>query len=274
MWRRLHRRLHLVTPSHPGEANPPHEVWRQTTVVVPFRLGSTRFPNKALTRYKDAPLLTHGIRNALALGSAGVIVTGPEDDLETARRQGVDFRGTLSAASPASCKSATERVLAIRDAVHTPYTITLPVDEPEVQPSALRDAFQSPEDLVGADAVTFWCPFFSEEDYLSPLSAKIITDRNRRILYMSRAGIPVFKSGEGRPENAKKNVGVFVFPRAFLDRLADCNRIETTLDTVEGLEQLRWLELGFTVRAIPIRHIGFGIDAPEQVALLEKRCGR
>ena len=43
------------------------------------------------------------------------------------------------------------------------------------------------------------------------------------------------------------------------------------LDKIESLEELKVVELGHRVKLHKIKHIGFGIDTPEQVKLLEKR---
>jgi 3-deoxy-manno-octulosonate cytidylyltransferase (CMP-KDO synthetase) len=244
------------------------------TVVVPFRLNSSRFPNKALANYKGQSLLTHAVRNARALSPIRVVVTGPREDLAVVQSRNVDLDGVHLMPSPGSCGSATERVVSLRNAFETPFVLSLPVDEPEVRPDELRKAVDASQGLDGADVLTFWCPFFSDDDYRSPLSAKIITDPNGRILYMSRAGIPVTKAGEGIADNAKKNVGAFLFPKTVLDRLSALDETPTALDKYEGLEQLRWLELGFAVKTVQINHIGFGVDVPEQLVLLERRCGR
>lgn len=73
------------------------------------------------------------------------------------------------------------------------------------------------------------------------------------------------------PTDLKKNVGAFLFERGFLERLRQERSAVTTLDAREGLEQLRWLELGLRVRCLPIQHVGFGVDVPDQLAALERR---
>ena len=46
---------------------------------------------------------------------------------------------------------------------------------------------------------------------------------------------------------------------------------KTNLDKIEGLEEIKLVECGFKVKLHKIKHIGFGIDSPEQVKLLEDR---
>jgi 3-deoxy-manno-octulosonate cytidylyltransferase (CMP-KDO synthetase) len=88
---------------------------------------------------------------------------------------------------------------------------------------------------------------------------------------MSRSIIPISKSGEINIKKLKKNVGVFFFKKNFLNELKKQKNIETYLDKYKGLEQLRWLELGYKIKVIKINHYGYGIDVPEQIKLLVKR---
>ena len=89
---------------------------------------------------------------------------------------------------------------------------------------------------------------------------------------MSRSVIPIAKNGNILLNNLKKNVGIFFFRRNFLDELKSHKNTKTYLDELEGLEQLRWLELGFKIKTVKIKHYGFGIDIPEQLNILEERA--
>lgn len=254
--------------------------WDATTVVVPFRLGSRRFPRKALCRFRSrsAPegktLIEHALASVSALAPGQIVLTGPAADLEEVGRE-VDLGALdlLIQPSSESCQSATERLVEIVSGLEGEHFLSWPVDEPAIDPVEIRQAIDARPVFDGVGAMTFYCDFFAPEDYLSPLSAKVVLDRDGGLLYISRAPIPVGKDGSVAAAALKKNVGVFVFKRSFLEQLAAHSADETFLDRHEGLEQLRWLELGLGVRCIKIRHIGFGIDVPEQVAALEERAG-
>ena len=49
------------------------------TVIVPFRLESSRFPNKAISLFKSKALLTHALSLANKI-SNNVILTSPHTD--------------------------------------------------------------------------------------------------------------------------------------------------------------------------------------------------
>ena len=255
-------------------------IWNQVTVVVPFRLASNRFPNKALCRYRGKTLLEHAIDNGAAVGPRRIVFTGPSEDLEVIGRELDLERLGRGLACPLvvrptaiTCKSAHERVLELYRDFDDDLFLTLPIDEPAIRPSELLRVVDGLDAFGSAGIITFYCDFFAEQDYLSPLSAKVVTDRRGMMLYMSRGSIPVRKDGSVDPAMLKKNVGAFLFRRGFLDQLVAAADVPTELDRHEGCEQLRWLELGLAVKCLEIEHIGFGIDVPEQVASLEERVG-
>ncbi len=248
-------------------------IWNDTTIVVPFRLASSRFPNKALATYNGRSLLERTIVNAKSLSKRTILVTAPKEDLDAAMKK-IDFDSYGIRIIPSStlCRSATDRIVQIFSTAETKYFLSLPIDEPEIQPSEIARAVKDAMSFADADAITFYCDFYKKEDYISPLSAKIVTNAEGMVLYISRAIVPNKKNGSIDPSMLKKNVGAFLFKREFLYKLAQLKDHPTSLDKHEGLEQLRWLELGCKVRALKIEHIGFGIDVKEQLKMLKQRC--
>jgi len=258
-----------------------HAIWSDVTVVVPFRLASERFPNKALCRFRGKTLVEHAVDNGAALSPRRVVLAAPAEDLETVGKE-LDFEllgrnvgcGLELRPTSVSCQSSHERVLELYRDYESGLFLTLPIDEPVIRPSELRAAVSGFEAFDGAGVITFYCDFYAEEDYLSPLSAKVVVDRRGMMLYMSRGIIPVRKDGSVDPAKLKKNVGAYLFKRSFLDELAARVDEPTLLDRHEGCEQLRWIELGFAVKFLKIEHLGVGIDVADQLAVLEERVER
>jgi CMP-2-keto-3-deoxyoctulosonic acid synthetase len=247
-------------------------LWNNVTIIVPFRLGSDRFPNKALSLFRGKTLVEHAIDNAALFSPRRIVLTAPREDLEVLGREiEIDPEMVISRPTPHTCASATERVVLLYREFDGDLFLSLPIDEPAIMPSQICDAITDIDAFDGAGVITFYCDFFAKEDYLSSLSAKIVTDRRGMMLYMSRGIIPARKDGSVDQGALKKNVGASLFRRAFLEKLESETDTPTTLDRHEGLEQLRWLELGLPIKCFKVRHIGFGIDVPEQILMLEER---
>ena len=54
----------------------------RSVVVVPFRLGSARYPRKALAPFRGKPLLWHAVAHAAALSPRRPVLTAPAEDLD------------------------------------------------------------------------------------------------------------------------------------------------------------------------------------------------
>ena len=85
---------------------------------------------------------------------------------------------------------------------------------------------------------------------------------------MSRNVIPIQKNGLFDYKKCKKAVGIKVFSNFGIKQIYDK---KTELDLIEGLEELKLLELGHKVKMHKIKHFGYGVDIPEQLESLEKR---
>ncbi len=246
--------------------------WSDVTIIVPFRLASERFPNKALSLFHGKTLVEHAIDNAERFSPRKIVLTAPEEDLEvSAQKLKLEPGRVTFLPTPHTCASATERVVALHSELDGDLFLSLPIDEPAIVPSQMCDAIANINAFDGAGVITFYCDFFAKEDYLSSLSAKVVTDRKGMMIYMSRGIVPARKDGSVDQGALKKNVGAFLFRRAFIEKLEAETGTPTMLDRHEGLEQLRWLELGLSIKCFKVKHIGFGIDVPEQIQMLEER---
>jgi 3-deoxy-manno-octulosonate cytidylyltransferase (CMP-KDO synthetase) len=233
--------------------------------VLPFRLASSRFPDKPLCSFAGTSLLEHALIMAGGVPQGTTVVTAPEEDFrEASRRLDLSRYRFRYVPTRPECRSASQRIVELSREVPGELFVSLPVDEPALMPEEISRVLEETAD-VDYLALTLFCDFFCLEDALSPLSAKVVLDQAGRVLYMSRAPVPVSKSGEIRLAELKKNVGVFFLRRELLDRLWQRRDQPSFLDELEGLEQLRWLDLGFTLHAMKVRHCGFGIDTPEQL---------
>ncbi|MBN2531244.1 MAG: hypothetical protein JXB88_00055 [Spirochaetales bacterium] len=240
--------------------------------IVPFRLSSQRFPGKPLCFIFGKTMLENALDIAGSINPGETILTAPEEDYEKVLEKipALRNRQYTYIATGSTCKNATERVLELYRQLDGDIFVSIPMDEPALIPGQLERYIRDVTEK-GINVLTLYCDFYCMEDAISNLSAKIVTNNRNEILYMSRSVIPVAKNGTIELKHLKKNVGVFYFSRDFLDKLASLSHIETKLDKLEGLEQLKWLELGLTVKAGKVTHYGFGIDVPGQVGQLEKR---
>lgn len=242
--------------------------------IIPFRLESSRFPQKALASFCGKTLLERMVDIAERIPGDRLVVTAPARDIERVARELPACRARCRfVVTSSECRSATERAVELSQSEPADLYVTLPVDEPLLDPDEVGRILAEHADAFarGGSAHTLWCRFWRLEDARTPLSAKIVVGEHERVLYMSRAMVPLSKSGGVDLDAMRKHVGVFFFPRSFLRELYERADETSRLDRFEGLEQLRWLELGMPLLVHEIRHRGFGVDEPDQLAELEER---
>jgi 3-deoxy-manno-octulosonate cytidylyltransferase (CMP-KDO synthetase) len=238
-------------------------------LIIPYRLKSSRFPNKYISNFLEKPLIEHSIKLCQGLGD--VIVTAPKEDyVKEVSDLHTEYKFDFIPTS-LDCKTGTDRVMEISRNISDDYYVMIPADEPLILKEELKRVLYK-EQLD--DFNTCYTDFYCEEDCTSNLSAKIVSTWDDYLLYQSRNIIPIQKNGNFDYKKCKKQVGIKIFSQKGLRELFRLNNKETQLDKFEGLEELRIVELGFKFKLHRIEHNGFGIDVPKQVDILEKRYNK
>ena len=88
-----------------------------------------------------------------------------------------------------------------------------------------------------------------------------------RLLYMSRAPIPGEKGGMFI--KAWKQVCIYAFPPIALRDFADHGE-KSELEAIEDIEILRFVELGYEVKMVPVGMSSIAGDTPEDVRRVER----
>jgi hypothetical protein len=118
-------------------------------------------------------------------------------------------------------------------------------------------------DLYNYSISSFW-----DKDFLKVNIPKVVTDSNNYLLYISRAPIPFNKSGQFII--GKKQVCIYGFNKEQLEGFASLGK-KTSLESVEDIEILRFLELGYKVKMINVSSSSIAVDVPDDIrAVTEK----
>lgn len=233
-------------------------------VVVPARMASTRFPGKPLTNLAGKPMILHVLDRIGESGvSARVIVATPDDEIAVVvRRAGTEVRMTR-----ADHPSGTDRIAeAVRDEPE-PIVLNVQGDEPLLDPRSVAVLAERMTLAEDTDLGTLWSEV-PEGEFTDPAVVKVVTTADDRALYFSRAPIPHPRTPGDGP---KRHIGIYAYRRNALEAFASAE--PTPLELTEGLEQLRFLEMGFVVRAWRGYPGGTAVDTPEQGAAVAATLG-
>lgn len=253
-------------------------------ILVPARYASARYPGKPLVELKGAsgaakPLILRSVEAARRVrGVSGVfVVTDDERIADVCTRYGVGVIMT----SP-ECRNGTERCAEALPQLYEPdLVINFQGDALLTPPAfveALIDRMQSDSDaLVATPAMRL------RNEELHVLQAEeaagrvggtsVVTDAQRRALYFSKRLIPyVPKQAFGSILSpVRLHVGVYAYRPEALERYVATPVSE--LETLEGLEQLRFLVSGVPVAVVDVETPPFALrelNNPEDVAPIEQ----
>jgi 3-deoxy-manno-octulosonate cytidylyltransferase (CMP-KDO synthetase) len=166
-------------------------------------------------------------------------------------------------------RTGTERVAEV--AAHTEGQVFVNVqgDEPLLNPEVVDAAIGALLEEPAAEIATVATPIKLPADIMDPNVVKAVLDFDDNALYFSRAPVPwVRDSGSQLQVRHLKHLGLYVFQR---DALLEYPTLpQGTLEKIEQLEQLRWLENGWKIRVAEVEHDSVSVDVPEDVTKVEQ----
>ena len=174
-------------------------------------------------------------------------------------------------------KSGTDRCNEALSKVDGQYDVVINVqgDEPFIQPSqimALRQCFND----ESVDLATLVKPLDKNggfENVMNPNSPKVVLGVNNEALYFSRSVIPYIRGKEQGEEWMQthtfyKHIGIYAYRADVLRKITALP--QSSLEMAESLEQLRWLQNGFKIKAGITDVETVGIDTPQDLQKAEE----
>lgn len=247
--------------------------------VIPARYASTRFPGKPLALLAGKPIIDYAY--CVAAGTPGVdrAVVATDDERIFAHVNETFGEGSVMMTSTEH-RSGTDRCGEVmqtleRQGEHYDVVINLQGDEPFVQASQLQSLMACFANEATAIA-TLKTRITASEELASPNNVKVVCAADGRALYFSRQPIP-YRRGEefGHWLEAGayyKHVGIYAFRSQVLSEV--CQLPQSMLECSEKLEQLRWLEAGYSIAVGETPCANIGIDTPEDLRAAENELKR
>jgi 3-deoxy-manno-octulosonate cytidylyltransferase (CMP-KDO synthetase) len=101
----------------------------------------------------------------------------------------------------------------------------------------------------------------------NPNVVKTVVSRTGNALYFSRSTIPHIRNTDESMWLEKhkffKHIGMYAYRKDILEKITHLQ--VSSLEKAESLEQLRWLENGFSIRVAETKTETIGIDTPEDL---------
>ncbi len=229
-------------------------------IIIPARIGSSRFPNKVLANIGGMPMV---IRTAKAVEDIDnvVIATDAQEVIEIAKQHGI--KAVLTSDEH---QSGTDRIYEAAQKLELhedEIIINVQGDEPFIETEVVQSIYNlTKANKDNARIMMNSCyKIISNPEADDPNIVKVVTDSKDVALYFSRAKVPYPR--DHHFDTYKGHLGIYGFTVKGLK--AFCKLSPAPLEDIEKLEQLRALYHGYEIAMIEVTTESFGIDTPEDL---------
>jgi 3-deoxy-manno-octulosonate cytidylyltransferase (CMP-KDO synthetase) len=211
--------------------------------VIPARYGSTRLAGKPLADINGKPMIQHVYEIACQAKTLNSVVVATDDERVCEAVRG--FGGNAVMTSPRHF-SGTDRVAEVASGCDADIVVNVQGDEPLLDPLMIDECVDALKSQRNGQLSTV-IKAVGEESFGDPAVVKVVRDNSGRALYFSRSLVP-YPRNRTADFRVFEHIGLYAYSRDCLVRLSKLP--PSTLEQIEGLEQLRALENGIQIQVV------------------------
>jgi len=237
--------------------------------IIPARYESSRFPGKPLIDIGGKSMIQRVYEQAKKSTSLTDVVVATDD----ARiEQHVKSFGGNVVMTGMDHQSGTDRCFEAikRFSPDSDVVINIQGDEPFIHPEQI-DLVASCFNSDKVKIATLVKKISTNEELFNPNTPKVLLNKNKEAIYFSRQTIPHIRNKEQnewlKQHTFYKHIGIYAYTTKVLGEITALK--QSSLELAEALEQLRWIENDYTIKAEITELESVAIDAPEDLKKLE-----
>ncbi len=235
--------------------------------IIPARYGSTRFPGKPLAMIGNMTMIERVYRQAEKSTRLQSVFVATDDQriFDTVKSFGGNAVMTSS-----SHQTGTERCAEAVSflPINPEAVINIQGDEPFLEPSQIdrvAELLFNPQ----VEIATLIRRTTNMDEVNNPNAVKAVINLLGRAIYFSRLPIPYYKNEIPFEQRSYHiHVGIYGYKIGTLNAIVKLQ--PSSIETAESLEQLRWLDNGYSIHAALTNAISHAVDAPEDLQRLKK----
>lgn len=233
--------------------------------IIPARYASTRFPGKPLVEIQGKSMIQRVYEQAKKALEEVIVATDDERIYEHVKA----FGGKVTY-TDAAHQSGTDRCAeVVKQFPEFEVIINIQGDEPFIQPEQIQllaDCF----DDSSVQIATLVKAIHTTEELTNPNLPKVALSQSGKALYFSRSPIPYLRGKDITEWTQErpyfKHIGMYGYRSPILQEIARLK--PTALELTESLEQLRWLDYGYSIHTQVTTLETVAIDTPEDLKKL------
>lgn len=236
--------------------------------IIPARYASTRFPGKPLIDIAGKSMIQRVYEGVKAVNMLRDVMVATDD--ERIQTHVLSFGGNVVMTSSAH-RSGTERCAEVISGMVSPPDIVINVqgDVPFIAEEHIHEILQCFQQK-DTQIATLIKRIHDTNTLNNPSIPKVIFKSNMDAIYFSRSPIPHLRDmpkdqwHESFPYY--KHLGIYAYRSEVLQEIVRLP--EGKLELAEHLEQLRWLENGYSIRLTETKTESIAIDTPTDISMV------
>jgi len=232
--------------------------------IIPVRYHSSRFPGKALADVHGKTMIQRVYEQAMLAECLDRVVVAT-DHLKIFDH--INEIGGKVCMTSEDHPSGTDRC---REAMELEpdgydFVVNIQGDQPFIDPRQIDDLCKNlvPDIQIATQARRIEM----QELLIDPNCVKVIIDSQGKAIYFSRSPLP-FQRAHSVDEwisshQYYQHIGIYAYRSDILQEITQLAM--SPLEQAEGLEQLRWLENGYSIKVLTTNYHAQGIDTPEDL---------
>ena len=234
---------------------------RNTLIIIPARMASTRLPGKPLADICGLPMVIQVWNRAMESKVGQVLVAAAENEIvNIVRKHGGDAMATDPALPSGSDRIAA--ALKLRDPERRfTHIVNLQGDLPTIDPLAVQRCLAGLTN-EGVDISTIAARIEEEHDAANPNIVKAIAPLSaEREVAFARDFVRTV--GEEHDPPYWHHIGVYAYRRASLEHFVSLPVSEREAE--RKLEQMRALDNGMKIAVVRVDTVPLGVDTPDDL---------
>lgn len=229
--------------------------------MIPARYAATRFPAKLMQLLGDRTVIRRTYENTLSTGLFDEVMVVTDSEIIFNE---INSHGGKAIMSIKTHESGSDRIAEAIANLEVDIVVNVQGDEPFMQKEPLRQLLEVFEGPEGEKVKVASMMKISKDParISNPNCVKVAVDKSNFSLLFSRSPIPYQRDQDIKPLYFE-HIGVYAYRKQTL--LGFTQWPMTPLESVEKLEQLRYLENGIPLKMVVVDFEGVGIDTPEDL---------
>ena len=231
-------------------------------IVIPARMKGRRLPGKPLIEIMGKAIIHHvWDRCRQIINTENIYIATEDDEIDMYCK-----KNNIQCVVTQSAETAIDRIKYFSDLIPADAYINIQGDEPIVNIKDIETLLTY--NSAYPNRVVFGKARANSEEFNDFSKAKVVCDPEGKLLYSSRAGIPI--NNQGKFVSAERAIWLYAFNKKALDSYHQFQG-KTYLDMLEDNEIIRFLEIGVPVYCIDMIGDSWAVDVPKDLEIVEQK---